>query len=619
MEIRIDGEYISLLASVTVPEMEEMSTRVLQEHADVSQLHLYLLEFEDLGSSADNAFLQMYEAEKEETAGDIVKYRLTFTNTSFPRILHLVALPGGESLNVDEAGVEASIIPQLTTSAGTEAYWRRVSFPQGYSSLKADGSWEAASYLKEKLGNVELIRNFAKISVTNEDPEFTFLGFTVINRPDRGTVAPWDMKKLRSPEFLKADGTPKSYRELREEYEGYTPAGTSLTWQAGESDVPAMEGVEPKYIYERPFINENRTYIVIKGRVRNSTVDSYYKLDLGRNDESGYFRYFALYRNFNYNVRLKEVAAAGYKSMQEAVGGVVYNNLYFDVDLQPLLNMSNNDNKEIVYVNFTTAVLTDTETEEKLKFKYRYKNVSGSGPAYNNDDVNFVDLVPGPVIKSVSIGKTDDSEGWRTVTITCNKATSQVKTQSFSIVKASGLGRTINLILRKKWSFSNVKEYQGFKINWSSSTANEGVAAATGAANLTVFFDIPDNLPKAIFPLAFVLESNRQDVENAQEVGDMSVSYGTSLFGEDRGVRIQYLKEVTWDMYNAKLEGDSGSAINYGTVIEKADGTKIHRIHCRMETIYSLSSHDITAAVTTTVRIYNPYFNMGSAKFTRTP
>ena len=58
-------------------------------------------------------------------------------------------------------------------------FWSRVSLENGIAETSFNNS------------TVELLRNQAKISVTNEASNFTYDGFTIHNTPEKGTVAPY--------------------------------------------------------------------------------------------------------------------------------------------------------------------------------------------------------------------------------------------------------------------------------------------------------------------------------------------------------------------------------------------------------------------------------------------
>lgn len=620
-DIYVEGDKVVVSVGLQMPEMPNADSRTLGPEADYADMHLYLLEFVDNGSPLRNTFTTMYEAETETPQPGKVVYKVTLNKTSEGRVLHLVALPKSQELN-PAYGVEASVMPNIVVKNQTPAYWRRLTFPEGYATVSESTGFTATAAM-DQLKSVALVRNFGRVTMkVATNANFTLTGFALVNNPQSGTVAPWDATDNEFPEFLDADQKPVAFSELAS-YEGIIPAGTVLANPDAGPAVP--EDTDPKYFYERPFNSIRHTFVIVRGKYGTDQTDSYYKLDLGKNDTQGVFqgvfRYYNLLRNFSYNITIKGVDMRGYSTAEEAAQGVVYNNFSFDIELGGMLNIS--DGKEVVFVNFTTAVLTDPNTQV-LEFKYRYRNITGGsqGPTYNNGNVNFIGLEPGDVIQSVETSSTDDSDGWRSVKITCKGATAETKTQSFTIVKESGLGRTINLVLHEKWTFQNLKEFPGTGQNYEGTgeavgsidinTPNHAGAAEKDA--LTVFFDIPDNLPEAMFPLVFELEADRQNIEN-NPIGTLVVTSGPSSFPNIQGSRIKYVKTITWTQYNDPLLPGQTHGAN-GLKIDNGNGTYTRRVRCRFRTITSLQNLGISGSVTT-IRITNDHYNTGEIKFTR--
>lgn len=606
----IDGDKVIVNLALDVPELSDIQTRALSPNPDYQDMHLYIVEFADNGSPLQNTYITTYEptADSEVPGTDKVNYKVELNATTKSRILHLIVLPKEQNINISY-GIEATVIPNLKSDNQMPAYWRRLEFPAGYASEDADGNLTTTIEL-EQLKHVALVRNFARITMTNKATGFELKGFAIVNNPQSGSVAPWNSTDRIFPEFLDDEQSQRDYASLSKEYSGFAPAGLTL----GNTDAGPVvsDDIAPKYLYERPFNSIRHSFVILKGRRAGDSADSYYKLDIGKNDSQGVFKYYGLLRNFSYNINITNVEQKGYDTPLAAASGVVYNNFSFDIELQSMLNISDGD--EIVFVNFTTAVLTEPESQT-LEFKYRYKK----GDQYLNEttlnggSVNFIGLEKGSVIEEVTYSNTDDADGWRTVKIKCYPAQTETKTQSFTIVKPSGLGRTINLILHRKWTLANVKEFPGTLENWNDSTEGEGEVGETVGSEFTIFFDVPDNLEEAMFPLVFTLEANRQNMEN-NPLGALVVTSGPSGFSGVQGRRIKYEKSVTWTQYNDPLlEGDP---YDNGTAIPNGDGTFTHRVRCRFRTTTDLTDLPFDES-TTIVRITNDNFNVANVTYHR--
>lgn len=595
--ITVDGDDLTLDVSLDIPEIAVAASRSLGETPDYANLHLYLIEFDDNGSPITNPLSRVYQAENEVVEGNIVKFRVKLSASEKPKVLHLIALPKEEELTVGY-GLEANIIPHLCVSFGTEAYWRRIEFPDGYCTEAPDGTWAPDANLIKKLTRVPLIRNFAKISFTCTDPNFQFKGFVVMNMPQAGTIAPWNSRALTFPTFLDASGKMLSYETLKGSYSGILPAGTGFDNQA--TGITPVLTVDPKYIYERPYSRDRSTYVIFYGRRKGATADNYYKLDIGKPDATGVFRQYNILRNFDFHFTLTKVDKNGEADFEKALKGVVSNNFSFSLDMSNLHNMS--DGHQIVYVNKNHFILTDTLNEETITFQFKYYDLTDKKYHNFEDNVTFVGLEPGPVIKSVQKSTTNDADNWRNITITCNKATAFTATQEFSIVNRAGLGRTIVLTLHEKWKYSELREYGDQIMNWTSKTPDRGIAGQNDKDPLTIFFDLPNDLPETVFPLTFLIESDMQNLDN-DPLGNMGVTDGPSFFERFNGqIHIKYEKIVDLTMYNSNL--DENTAGSQGTIIKDEAGNTVHRVHCRMRTTRSLAEMNVAVGGKITANVW---------------
>lgn len=598
---RVEGDKVVVNIGIDAPDLQEVSSRALDATPDYNDMHLYLVEFDDNGSPLLNTLKTVYTPDEETPAADRVNYTVTLNKSNQPRILHLIALPKNQELDLTY-GVEAQIIPSLKTSGDTPAYWRRLTFPLGYID-------EAGTIAEEldQLRHVALIRNHACITMTNSAQGFMLKGFAIVNCPTEGTIAPWNASKNQFPEFLNIGQGPLDFTDVSASYPGVIPP--NLTLANPETAPVVTDNTNPKYLYERPFNSIRHTYVIIKGRRAQDDADSYYKLDIGKKDADGIFQYYGILRNYRYNIRLNSVDTKGYKSAKDAASGVVYNNFSFDVEMSSMLNIS--DGNEVVFVNFTTKILTNHVPDpDGLEFKFRYQNLSTG--KYDNSNASIKGLVKGDVIQDYQI-LGDGADGWRTVKIYYNPAETETKIQTLTIVKPSGLGRTVNLILHAPWELKKAKAFGGTWENWYDNTPDDGTVGPAKGDDLTIFFDIPDNLDEAMFPLEFILEADHQNIEN-NPLGKLVVTSDVSGFSGVTGRRIKYIKSVTWAQYLEELNENDRN--DNGTAIDNGDGTFTHRVRCRFRTTTALDKLSFDQSVTQ-VLITNEHFNDKIVTFTR--
>lgn len=528
-----------------------------------------------------------------------------------------------------------------------------------------------AETIKAALRHVPLIRNFCRVSVfvVPDVTNFELTGLYVVNTVDRGSVAPYvrfgadadgDGRFVEYYYYDEAERTyaGKSYDDISEQgYIGTLPSGVQLINTGtdpqtiatkSEKNAPT-DALQPVYFYERPARADatERTFVILRGNV---TIDGktqtgrFYKVDLGRIDETisgegdtpgsnggpiGLFSYYNLLRNFDYSIVLKEVSDAGYDSFEEASRGVVYNNFSAAVEARNMKSIS--DGQDMIFVNHTSYVFTYPDQIDTLLAQYRTGISDGKGGIERNDLLYYVvDKSGDDVIKGVDYSGYDhgpDLKKWNTYLVKGNDPTDLLRQQRMYVYRGNraaagqpadyGLYRVITYFSHTPWSFEHIDTFPGSweqmddmpSWDWSSEFREVGQSAGSP---LTLFFELPGGLPQALFPLEFVIEADRQNIQNAY-VGNAvvrSVPASASLFADNPTLgtpnptppttpRVQYVKTVTWEDY-------------YGSWSEELVGKGGSVVRCRFLTITDLAQDGIGGSEsksTTTLRVSNPYFD----------
>lgn len=629
------GDKITIDLSLDMAEITSTKTRAFADNPDYANLKLYVVEFElrDANQPYDNNLSKNYTAfiEDEGVSADDhdVHYKITLNKTDQPRVLHFIAVPSSTELDLS-FGSEASMISSLQVDNSTPAYWNRIEFPNGYGSYDQNENWTNIDGLEKMFEHVPMLCNFAKISLSvDASAGFTLDGYALINRPAKGTVAPWISKKNESgkdesrfPQFL--DGKDlKPYSTISADYKGYWPFN-DVTDVADKTPTDDLFTNQSKYLYEHPHTDLNSPLILIRGHKADGNT-MYYKLDLGKTDDDNLFQFYNILRNFEYQVTITEIGADGYSTAQAALNGVVYNNFSFDVNTRRMLNVSDGDN--MLWVNQTTFVVTNTD-ETTIHFLYRYKeNIGNNGGNVVNDNIEFKNLDTGEAITGITYSTTDDADGWREVTITTVEPEATRKSQEFIIYdKETGLGRTIRVIVRIPWNYNEpslygvnydtyseyqdaVKNYSQWKNTVSSMTAT---GATIGGEPLTIGFVIGNDVDEAMFPLDFVFEANPQNIEN-NKLGNLLVQTGTSLFPTVTTTRIKYVKTVTWLDWNTELSEENPTGAQVTLKDDSGNEEIIHFVRGRFLTMSSITGS------TNNIRVYNPYIRVRNDDGTYNP
>lgn len=499
--------------SVQVPEMQ-VATRSFTD-PEITSLHL--LVFDENGyfvqaAEATGTFGVVKDTEYEFTA--------SLMQSPYKRVVHFIANSPISDVEKYEYGSETALINALTTSDSQDAYWQRVELPNGI----LEGNDEMAT----KFTKVPLVRNFVKISVDNQANEiFEYEGIAVINVPDMGTVAPFNINKGTYATYSAGI----AYNTLNNAgYYGYEPSDMEIV----NTDTSNPTFATEHYIYERRQNqdDEDYTYVIIKGKYNNSETSTYYKVDIVDDNKEPY----NLLRNFNYVINIKSVLGPGYASADAAAKAAASNNISASIDTKNLLNIS--DGSSRLYVEYVNKVITKPGTFT-LKYKYLPNISDNTQTNYNvpaNDDVDLSKVVEGDVIASSSKASSDDASGWRTITFTTPATITETKLQTITI-KAGVLQREINLILCKP-----------FVLNVTSTPT--GAAALN--ADATVTLGLPAGLPAAIFPLEFVIVETGLSISPDASENNLPVRTSLNVNGQtvSGGQYFGFVKKVEYSDYN---------------------------------------------------------------------
>lgn len=636
--------------SIAIPDMPRLATRAFGD-TPAADLKLTVFEFEK-GSDPTNTFLtKIYQAETltqtNVANGATVDFRINdLLMTESPRVLHFVVAP--QHLDAKYAS-EAVVFSNLSVRDNSQAYWGRVEFPNGYGTVDKDMKPQLTDEAKQKLTGVNVLRNFAKVSVevaTVATSNFQLTGFELVNVPTSGTVAPYNSGRQKFPRMFDDAGTMLGYLAVagngsgQQGYSGIMPANCGFR-NLEENFSPVADGGRPAwstrdaYLYEHPFESTRRTYVILRGNYRPTTTDAwqtcYYKIDLVRlNEESGMTEYYDILRNYDFHINVTGVSAPGASTASEAISGVSYNNISADVDARDMLQIS--DGANIVEVSKTNIIFTNTTPVE---FLYRYSPVGGFSSETTNAKLHTNGLNAGDVIASVTDPEVyTDADGvvWVKRVITPKPIPEAgTREQSFYVVDADGLGREIRLVAHVPYDYSDIEVYPGSENDRPTSAAGQGTVSPLSGQPFTVYFNLPAGMPEAMFPLTFILESNRQNMEN-NPIGTLVVTSGQTGFPTTEVYevpRIKYRKTVSYAEYLYKTDANNNLITDgAGNYVENTD----HTVRCRFRTINSLAELPGAPMQTVTyLLISNDYFNCtgentqaavptwpGVATFTRT-
>lgn len=476
-------------ADVTGPE----TRGIVDAEVEVETLHLIV--FDENGMLVEVCKAEEHGSSDHDGHVGGRHYSVTLTVTDKPRIIHYVA-----NCDVDQVvyGHETSVIGNMFVDRNDSedpqtdyevSYWARIEVPyilvEEIEEKQADGTFKKVLSLVDDIKNafmhVPLLRNYAEITVTQDENDKTFevLGFTVYNLINRGTVAPYNSNTQKFQSFFEKDSDgnitkylyPQMYKEFQ--YEGHALTSAQLITdlvtvkdENGNYKVKEFKPGDAFYVYERKVSvmtdeeekwRESPPHIIIKARysddgdeVKETDPIYYYKMDLVYTEKDAQgteeVKYYNILRNFMYDFNITEIHDVGYDSWEEAAAGAAGNNISGSTTTSKLTNVS--DDKGRLWVSYTDITLV---TRDDVVFRYKYApNYYTDKDDIQNDLVKFQNIV-GDVITGIEVATVNVDDGWREVTIHVNEP-SNITRQQILYLKTdnSNLNRQIRHTLRKK-------------------------------------------------------------------------------------------------------------------------------------------------------------------------
>lgn len=486
-------------------------------------------------------------------------------NANFPvsekdekRIIHFLANCTDEV----EYGTELESISKIVTTDGVDGYWQRVEV-DNLKAVEQDG--ELVLLCQDQLKNITLLRNFCSFEVSS-DPQTSnleILGAAIFNLPDRGSIAPYSSDKStfvgKNGGFVSDYTKYKSPKELIDDgYSACVPIDRKLIGIDSDFEfTPVVDGKVVLYGYERETPVDNPPYIIIKGKFKGSDQITYYKItQIDKGNKAAY----AILRNFEYKIEVKEVKSAGMSTPEEAAASTGSGDISTDTRFQDLPDISNGEAR--LMVTETEVMLV---TDDPVTIKYKFLPSIKSDVSSNGEDVKITLGQAGAtgaifnsitdVVKDIE----DDAEGWRTITVYPNAPGTSPRKQTITIVgayhdpedigkegvKDLTLTRVITFTLREKPVFS-------------ATVLNHSKAPSKiHSISQTPFFlriGVPGGLPASIFPLQLEIESDKNTIS---PVDHLPVSSRKSVFDSTKPA-IVYTKTLNFSEYeNAPLvEGE---------------------------------------------------------------
>ena len=564
-----EGDKVTLTFDVQVPDAKS-ATRAGMDNPAITSLQLLVFDregyfVEKAAATLIDANVGTSDSATPKSPAARQKFSVTLTRTSAYRTIHFVA-------NCADAasvtfGHEDGLISNLVVGGNKDAYWQRMEFADGIANDKIAN--DKGTYFNAKT-LIPLVRNFARVSVTSTAGNFELTGFAVVNTRTEGSVAAYAQNKGEFVEFT--DGTvAKTYQEIVDDY-GY------IGFDAGAKDEEISfvditdtnnTAAAPAYQYVRETTTSNDPCIIVRGKFKDDSAETYYKLNFMLTLD-GVKRSVPILRNFSYNFKITDVTKSGHDSPEGALAGSSENDLSGEDTTSSLLNIS--DGLSQLFVNATSVTLVD-KSAYILMYKY-IEDITNDNPTTANSKVAVTldnSDVQTPIFTTVGTGGSvqslynaavtaGDNElaayykeylDYNYVTLTPTGDAPSVPIYHNVFVSANGLSRKVEFAYRQKIAGMTVVAYDGY----SASTADQTVAAATNQ-KVNVNITIPQGLTQSIFPLEFDIEAAALSIYPDAKMNNLPVRTGQSVILNAQGQRstattFGFVKTYTWAEYVA--------------------------------------------------------------------
>lgn len=411
--------------------------------------------------------------------------------------------------NYDDVASLNTVDAAKTTATNNYSFFAEKSISSGVSNL----------------GTIEMLRNWSKISLdaTAVNTKLYDVHFMVYNRSQKATVAPGSgtINMPSSPEIL----TQAAF--VSEDVNGAIHTFEQNTTGA-----------------------DKNAFIIIQARYGSSTAAySYYKIDLAVTDATtGQIHNYPIIRNYWYKITVSAVEKAGVTWAKVISSDkVADNNITASTVLDKYPKISYDD--ETLEVTKTTYVFTKSGMSLNLSAKYTkggvdtptaLKLIYGKGSStyvINNGSTTSSSIKPDYDISNVVDGDISMTAAGAISANINDVVAGQDEKITYFYVKGGNLQRTIKLILRNPYEFTDMHFYSTEAINdgYTEGTTNK-VASGPGV-DVYLGFTIPETTDPSLFPMECKIASK-------------------TLYSVTDGVRVETTGNGTYFyIYTAKAAG----------------------------------------------------------------
>ncbi len=496
-----DNGYVSVSFNAQVPDMDVIQTKAVDpDGEDITGMTLFCFNERGLFVSTERATITRDPG--TPSLSGTYKAELPIVTSR----IHFVANLHKDIMDIDFVGMsESQVLSTLTGSSGMMSYWARI--------VK-----EAGKTIEETLiskNPVVLLRDHARITVTDKSGTYSDLAFVAVNTNAFGTVAP----------FMNGEWTAPSKDNP------FVTLPESDLKASGITDVVSVAQRKYQYVFETENTSDDPVSVIIKGTSGAGT--KYFRVMLI--DEDGEF--IPVMRNFTYEVQIQGDLDYGQDTFAAALTAPASNNVWISVS---------DDIKAVSSAEYTLAV---KETHIVLgeddpvfntihqQYTVHYSLESLTGDNLSADDKPVITWLDGNNVAQQTIDASEfvingkKAEGQVDITL-LKLAEGQLKREGTLLIKKGLLERKVKIVTVAKQKFTPA---------WITTNIYGG---ETGE-NVTMMFHISEECPEELFPMDVLVSVNDMDVRNASGMVLPIIMKGEDGYGEDNGIGYKYVLTVT--------------------------------------------------------------------------
>lgn len=571
----------------------------------------YLKEYvkaENLGESTET--YSYTDAYGQEQQVPLIDFSVTLSLSPKPRFVHILGNCPADVLSYKDT----SELFTMFSGENEPAYWQIIDLPNGIGAKvtgdqgqqqyekNLDGTYRPDDVTRDAFTHLFLIRNWAKLTVhVDSGAQFELEKFALVNLPKKGTLAPSitdndgqcfvrNYNNKRHPDLVEM-GFEGVLPEDDALYNRTIPSATDFTG-SGTTSIPIYDNGQEAYLYERPVPVQIPTFVIVYGTYTGdgAAKKCYYKIDLS-DDTSGDNKYYPIFRNFQYEIRIHKIESAGYDNPQDAANSPGSISVSADTRISGFADISDGTARLAVQP-WMAKSYNRTDFTDQLFVKF-FSDISQEVNLVS-DGSNTADPVLNPVtFELISRGEgmpdlieilpnengnraffkpdenqASDNYGWRELRFkTASSLPSEKSTQTLRVkgvyTNAAGapktLYRDIQITLLPSqtmyvWCTKTDLDAPQTPIETPDLVNPITVTGATGTP-LYLNMALPKELPKSMFPLEFYIEPEEMTLTPNTSGKDLPVVSRETISDKPRTANaFQYIRNLEWDEYNNARE-----------------------------------------------------------------